>query len=82
MFTGTPTCTMYWYKSPSGKMFRGKKSALRFMESSKHCTPEDVRKFKSTQGTDKKFTKVKIIFVFMLLYLQPGREGTLGCLLH
>ena len=56
---------MYWFKSPSGKMFRGKKSALRFMESSKNCTSEDVRKFKSTQGTDKKFTKV-IFYIFIL----------------
>ena len=62
MCTGTPTCTMYWYKSPSGKMFRGKKTALRFMESSKHCTSDDVRKFKSAQGNDKKFTKVELFY--------------------
>ena len=49
--------SMHWYKSPDGKMFRGRKAALKFMENSKHCTSEHVRKFKSVQAQDKKFSK-------------------------
>merc|ERR1719319_783059 len=48
---------MQWFLSPEGKMFRGRKSALKFMESMKYYSKEDIRNFKSKPTTEKKFSK-------------------------
>jgi len=49
--------TMQWFLSPEGKMFRGRKSALKFIESVDYYSKDAVRLFKSKPTTDKKFTK-------------------------
>jgi len=48
---------MQWFLSPEGKMFRGRKSALKFIESVDYYSKDAVRLFKSKPTTDKKFTK-------------------------
>ena len=48
---------MQWFRSPEGKMFRGRKSALKFLEACQSYSNEDIRNFKSKPAADKKFTK-------------------------
>ena len=48
---------MQWFLSPDGKMFRGRKSALRYIETCDYYSKEEVRLFKSKPTTEKKFTK-------------------------
>ena len=55
--TKTGTTTMQWFLSPDGKMFRGRKSALKYIESCDYYSKEEVRLFKSKPTTEKKFTK-------------------------
>ena len=55
--TKTGVTEMQWFLSPEGKMFRGRKSALKFMESMKYYSKEDIRNFKSKPTSEKKFSK-------------------------
>ena len=55
--TKTGTTSMQWFLSPDGKMFRGRKSALKYIESCDYYSKEEVRLFKSKPTTEKKFTK-------------------------
>ena len=48
---------MQWFRSPEGKIFRGRKSALKFLESSRDYSNEDIRNFKSKPAAEKKFSK-------------------------
>ena len=48
---------MQWFLGPEGKMFRGRKSALKFMETMKYYSKDDLRNFKSKPTTEKKFSK-------------------------
>ena len=48
---------MQWFLSPEGKMFRGRKSALKFMESVEYYSKDDLRAFKSKPAVEKKFSK-------------------------
>ena len=48
---------MQWFLSPEGKMFRGRKSMLKFIQSNPdRFHPEDLRKFKSVPTQNKKFS--------------------------
>ena len=48
---------MQWFLSPEGKMFRGRKSVLKFIQSNPdRFNPEDIRKFKSVPTQNKKFS--------------------------
>ena len=55
--TKTGTTSMQWFLSPDGKMFRGRKSALKYIETCDYYSKEEVRLFKSKPTTEKKFTK-------------------------
>ena len=48
---------LQWFRSPDGKMFRGRKSALKFLESCNAYSNNDIRNFKSRPASEKKFTK-------------------------
>ena len=48
---------MQWFLSPEGKMFRGRKSMLKFIQSNPdRFHPEALRKFKSVPTQNKKFS--------------------------
>ena len=49
--------TMQWFLSPEGRLFRGRKSALNFIQTSGAYSKDDVKTFKSKPAADKKFTK-------------------------
>ena len=59
--TKTGSTSMQWFLSPDGKMFRGRKSALRYIETCDYYSKEEVRLFKSKPTTEKKFTKEFIL---------------------
>ena len=48
---------MQWFLSPEGKMFRGRKSVLKYIQADpSKFDPEDIRKFKSVPTQNKKFS--------------------------
>ena len=48
---------MQWFRSPDGQLFRGRKSALKFLESSNSYSNDDIKAFKSRPASEKKFSK-------------------------
>ena len=50
----TGKVTMQWFLNPDGKMFRGRKSALEFIQSSGNYTKQEIRKFKFVLPDNKK----------------------------
>ena len=48
---------MQWFQSPEGRLFRGRKSALKYIEPCSRYTQDDIKAFKSKPAADKKFTK-------------------------